>query len=226
MSDSAPLRRTWLSVTAGLLLLSSAPDIGAQDVDPRLRARLDARTLSAVDQVIDSARLAGLPADPLVSRALEGASKGAPGEAIVAAVRGLVADLGRARSALGDRSVAAELGAGTEALRAGVNQETLRSFRKERPATSVAVPLGVLSDMVSSGVPVAVATKTVLDLTRAGVADEQLVEFRRDVERDIGIGAPPATAATLRATSASFSFSTDGTAPFPPRTRVEPKRRP
>jgi hypothetical protein len=32
------------------------------------------------------------------------------------------------------------------------------------------------------------------------MADEQLVAFRREVERDIGIGAPPAAAAILRAT--------------------------
>jgi hypothetical protein len=219
------MRRAWLVVTAGMLLVgSAAPGLGAQNVDPRLRARLDARTLSVVEQVIDSARAAGLPADPLVSRALEGASKRASGHMIVAAVRTLAADLGRARVALGSESAPDELGAGTEALRAGVTPEALRRLRHERRAESVAVPLGVLSDMVSSGVPVDVATKTVIELTRAGAADQLLVEFRRDVERDIGIGAPPATAATLQATRASFSLQTDGSVAAPPRAPAAPRR--
>jgi hypothetical protein len=205
--------------------IGGARGLGAQPTPvARLEARLDARTFAAVERVLDSARVAGLPADPLVDRALEGASKRAPGQIIVAAVRSLFADLGRARAALGLGSSASELGAATDALRAGVQPDALRRLRRERPEESLTVPLGVLSDIVSSGVPVDVATKTVLDLTRAGAADELLMAFRRDVERDIGVGAPPVTAATLRQLNAQTLLSTDGSAGAGPPRVLAPKR--
>jgi hypothetical protein len=56
-----------------------------------------------------------------------------------------------------------------------------------------------------------VATKSVLELTKAGVADEQLVAFRRDVERDVGLGASPASAALVQLTDVSASYASDGT---------------
>jgi hypothetical protein len=72
------------------------------------------------------------------------------------------------------------------------------------------VALGVLADLVASGVPADAASRTVLSLTSAGIADEQLVAFRREVERDVGIGAPPAAAATLRAESLRLNLRGDG----------------
>ena len=222
-----PVRRARAALAA--LLLAAVPlaggELAAQQpaAAARLESRLDPATFAAVERVLDSARIAGLPADPLVDRALEGASKRAPGQLIVSAVRSLLADLGRARASLGAASRTDELTAGTEALRAGVKPDDLRRFRRERPSERLTVPLGVLADIVSSGVPVDVATKTVLDLTRAGAADELLVAFRRDVERDIGVGAPPATAATLRAISANVSLSTDGSGGIGPRV-LAPKR--
>ncbi|MDQ3696818.1 MAG: hypothetical protein M3373_02165, partial [Gemmatimonadota bacterium] len=86
-----------------LALLSAAlpvlaPTLGAQD--PRLEARLDARTRAGVVAIVDSARAAALPTEPLVLKALEGASKRAGRERILAAVRTLAVELGAARAAL------------------------------------------------------------------------------------------------------------------------------
>ena len=67
--------------------------------DPRLE-RLDPDTRSAVVALMDSARGDGLPVEPLIQRALEGATKSAPGARIIAAVRRLTLDLGTARTAL------------------------------------------------------------------------------------------------------------------------------
>src|SRR5438093_13058511 len=58
-------------------------------IDPRLGARLDAETAAAVGEVIEVARGKGLPVEPLVDRALEGASRQAPGAGLVASVRNL-----------------------------------------------------------------------------------------------------------------------------------------
>ncbi|MGH7675042.1 MAG: hypothetical protein ACREMV_07200, partial [Gemmatimonadales bacterium] len=75
-----------------LVAMAAASPAGAQD--PRL-GRLDPATQAAVGAVIDSARAVGLPAEPLIDRALEGSTKRAAGDLIVAAVRRLAAQLGR-----------------------------------------------------------------------------------------------------------------------------------
>lgn len=173
----------------------------------RLDARLDARTRGAVQHVIDSALAVGIPAEPLVDKALEGASKHASGEAIVRAVRGLAGDLATARQLLGASSLSQELNAGASALRAGVGDDALRRLRHDRPGQPLVIALSVLTDLVARGVPADNAAQSVLALTEAGIADEQLVAFRRDVERDIGIGAPPSTAVFLRANSLTLLLS-------------------
>src|SRR5713226_4965170 len=192
------LIRTTLPLLAALLVAAPA---AAQQVDPRLE-RLDAATRPVVAALIDSARTASLPTEPLVQRALEGATKGAPEGVIVAAVRRLAVDLGRAREALGSTASPAELGAGAAALRAGASQATLAELRHARREPLI-VPLAVLADLVASGVPVDSAAAAVLSL--AGRArDADLVEFRRAVERDIALGAPPAAATAAAASAADM----------------------
>src|SRR5882762_11948012 len=90
----------------------------AQQTDARLE-RLDAAARPTVAAVLDSARAAMLPTEPLVQRALEGTTKRASGDAIVAAVRRLAVDLGHARDALGSTASPAELTAGAAASSAG-----------------------------------------------------------------------------------------------------------
>ena len=193
------LIRATLPLLASLLVAAPA---AAQQVDPRLE-RLDVATRPVVAALIDSARTASLPTEPLVQRALEGTAKGAPEGVIVAAVRRLVVDLGRAREALGSTASPAELGAGAAALRAGASQATLAELRQARREPLI-VPLAVLADLVASGVPVDSAAAAVLSL--AGRArDADLVEFRRAVERDIALGAPPAAATAAAATATAQS---------------------
>ena len=186
------------ALAVGLVATLLARPAAAQD--PRLE-RLDAGTRPLVAALVDSARTAGLPAEPLVQRALEGTIKGAPGDRIVAAVRRLAADLGRARDALGPAASPPELEAGAAALRAGAAPALLTKLRRARrqPPT---VPLAVLADLVASGVPADSAAAAVLALA-ATARDADLVEFRRAVERDIALGAPPAAAASVRVNAAA-----------------------
>ena len=83
---------------AGVLLGGTPRIAHAQTAasDPRL-GRLDPGVRAAVVAIIDSARASGLPVEPLVDKALEGMSKGAPGPRIIVAVRGLAGKLGIAR---------------------------------------------------------------------------------------------------------------------------------
>jgi hypothetical protein len=111
----------------------------------------------------------------------------------------LAAELGDARAALGRSSTPAELVAAASALRAGVRAGDLAQFRRRRGA-GLTVPLAAVTDLVSSGVPPDSAAAAVLAL--AAARDDQIVDFRRAVERDIALGAPPAAAAAVRVNAA------------------------
>ncbi len=193
-----------------LAVLLIVAQIGAQD--PRLD-RLDPDTRAQVTVVVDSARRVGLPAEPLIQRALEGATKGAPGPRIVTAVRRLSTDLGTARAALGDEASAPELEAGVAALRAGATPQVLANLHGvRRPPLTMA--LSVLADLVASGVPADSAAVAVLALAPKA-RDADLVEFRRAVERDIALGAPPAAATSTRVNAGATVLDAAGPPPGP-----------
>lgn len=207
-----------LSRLAALALLAAAAGaapLGAQarPAAERLAARLDAETRTQVLAEVDAARLAGLPTEKLVDRALEGASKRAPGPRIVIGVRRLRAALAEARGALGASSTPIEVEAGASAIEANVGARVLAGLRRARPDGSLTVPLAVLTDLVAYGVPVDTAARTVLAVARA--RDAALVAYQRDVERDISVGAVPATAASLRAGALEQTLlaDTQGAAP-------------
>ena len=193
--------RTALPLLVAMLVAAPA---ATQQTDPRLE-RLDAATRPVVLALVDSARRDLLPTEPLVQRALEGATKRASGDVIVAAVRRLAVDLGHARQALGSTASPAELSAGAAALHAGASQTTLAELRHVRGEPLI-VPLAVLADLVASGVPVDSAAAAVLSLARRA-RDADLVEFRRAVERDIALGAPPAAATAAAATAQSVDVN-------------------
>jgi hypothetical protein len=185
-----------LCLVVGWIVVAAAGPLSAQD--PRL-GRLDPAAAAEVGQIVAAARGSGLPVEPLVDRALEGASKGATSARIVAAVRALAHDLAAARAALGVATAEADVTAGAGALRAGATPATLTGLREARPDAPLTVPLGVLADLIARGVPPQAAASAVLTLARHGAPDAEYVALRRNVERDILAGAPPAVAAAVRA---------------------------
>ena len=203
------LTRLVLASSCALALAVAAA--AAQEIDPRL-GRLAPETRAPVAALIDSARTARLPVEPLIQRSLEGTLKGAPNELIVAAVRRLAADLAGARSALNPAASSAELVAGAAALRAGASPQVLQELRRRRRG-SLTVALAVLTDLVASRVPVDSAAAAVLALA-PGTPDADLVEFRRAVERDVALGASPgaavSTAALVSGGAQSTGLNTSG----------------
>jgi hypothetical protein len=190
----------WTNVLVAAALLCAPVALRAQDA--RLDARLDARTRDAVVALIDSARADGIPSEPLVQKALEGASKHADDARILAAVRKLTGELGDARSALGPSSTDAEIIAGASALHAGIAPAALSRMRASRAHGSLTVALAVLSDLVARGVPGDTATTVISALAGAGTQDAELLRFQQGVERDIAQGATPAAALGVRAQGA------------------------
>jgi hypothetical protein len=176
------------------LLLATLPGaLLAQD--KRLEARLDAAALQGVSHELDAARAAGLPAEPLIQKALEGAAMHAEASRIVDAVRGLRERLAGAREALGPAATESELVAGAGALQVDVPPEALRRIRGETRGGAADLPLVVLADLVQQGVPPASASQAVESLARAGARPDGYNLLRYRVELDIRQGTAPTTAA-------------------------------
>lgn len=186
-----------LAFAAAMVAATAAPtEIAAQD--RRLAARLDSATAGAVARLADSVRAVGLPSDPLIGVALEGASRRASSERILAAVREYAAALGVARQTLGDSAVSDEIVSAAGVLVAGVAPRVVVDYRSARPAGALTVPFVVLADLIARGIPADTAASALGAALRSGASDDDLVEFRRRVERDIAAGARPTTAMTIR----------------------------
>jgi hypothetical protein len=171
--------------TLGVLATAS---LRAQD--GRLVDRLDPVTATAVQQLVDSARAAELPTEPLVQKALEGATLGAGGDRIRGAVGMLLGQLDRARGALGSSASEAELTAGAGALRAGLSAETLQRLQAMRQGRPLVVPLSVLTDLVAEGMTADLAARSVFDLARSGRPDADFLALRRRVQTELRSTAP------------------------------------
>lgn len=200
--------RTHLALAA---LLATGLARGAAAQEPRLAGRLADADRARVEALLDSARLAGLPVEPLVDRALEGATKRAPGDRIVTAVGRLFGELRAARDALGLTASAAELTAGASALRAGARPDNLRRLRTLRSDQPVTAAAGALADLVALGVSPDSAAEAVLELATEAT-DADYLAFRRNVERDVALGASPTAALAVRLTAFRGLAETDGTA--------------
>lgn len=170
----------------------------AQAPERPLAGKLDSATVRVIERLIDSVSALGVPAEPLVAKALEGATKRAPPERIVQTVRLLATSLAGARGALGSAARQDELVAGANVLRAGIAPTGLRRLREARPQGSLTVPLVVLADLLARGVPADQGLTLIAAACRRGVADRDLLLVRDRVRADIQAGAGPAAAAELR----------------------------
>lgn len=191
------------STAGGLALLAGAALLGAQDARDRNADplnKLDPQTRYAVEMLLDSAQSAGLPYGPLESKALEGMSKRASGHDILVAVRKVFRTLRDARVALGPTATPDELTAAANALRVGIaSAELTHLAAAHERKTSLTVPLIVLADLVTRGVPRDTASLTINQLLQHGAADDDFLGLWRSVERDIVSGTDPGVALLNRA---------------------------
>lgn len=185
-------------MTALLLIVGVASGASAQDGrDPF--TRLDRSIRYSLEVLIDSARTLGLPTRPIESKALEGISKQKPGRMILSAARNVFRSLRDARAVLGPKATEDELEAAASALNAGVNSGELAQLSRSRQGKQLTVPLVVLVDLISRGVPRDTASQTIFQLWQRGAADDDFLGLWRGVERDIVSGADPGAALLNRA---------------------------
>lgn len=191
--------RAFLGRCTAVLLLSAVahPAALAQDSDPL--ARLDPTVRYAVGVLLDSARHANLPTAPIESKVLEGLSKRIHSRRILAAAKGVYESLRQARGALGATATPDELSAAASVLRVGVSSAELASLARAKREKPLTVPLVVLADLVTRGVPRDTASQTIFQLWQRGAGDEDFYGLWRGVERDIVSGTAPGVALLARA---------------------------
>ena len=197
----APMRRLVLGLGLALGAVSMASAARAQEIDRTLPSQLTPATRATIERYIDSARVAGLPVDPLYSKVREGVFRSADEARVIAAVQRLGRDLGDARAALGDSAGAEEITAGANALRAGIRPPELARLRESRGRKAdrpLTVALVVLADLATRGVPPSLAAASVNELVARNVSDGSLLSFRQSVERDLVGGRSPASALDAR----------------------------
>jgi len=173
--------------TAGLAISMFAfGAIGAQSA-PRIA---DPDANAQLTSIVSATRDAGLPIEPILSKVQYAIVVAhAPGPRIVAAARAIASRLEIARDALAPQPNALDITAGADALGVpGVEPKELRTVRAASPKQSVAVPLGVLAQLVSNGVTPSKATASVIDLIKRGASPDQMVALGNNVNSDVASG--------------------------------------
>lgn len=205
-----------------VLLLALAPTVRAQE--PRLAGRVAEPARGQVDAILAAARTRGLPVEPLVDRALEGAAKGAAPALIVSAVTRLRDELVVARTAFGPAATSAELTAGASALRAGATAGSLERLKARRPGRPLTVAAAVMADLVAAGVPADTAVGAVLALA-SDADDADYLTFRRNVQSDIAQGASPSAALAVRIRAAVSNADATASPANGPTSQSAPRKR-
>ena len=188
--------RTILTLAAALTLASLVSVARAQD--PRLALIRDDAMRDMVRRQVDLASNDGLPADPFLSKALEGVAKKASTKSIRKAMDALQRRMRRASDLLAPSPTIDELAAGADAIGVGAPERTLKQMRAAAPGRSIALELGVLTELVAKGVPPKQASKMVLDLMARGATGAQLTTLSGAVQEDVAAGLKPDAALELR----------------------------
>jgi hypothetical protein len=182
--------QTRFAGAALLVAVFAAAPVQAQDYS-RLTLIRDDVTRNVVQGLLGSAF-------PLMTKALEGVAKRASTKAIRNAMNALEKRMRRAQELLGKDASVDELAAGADALSVGVRERTLKDMRAAAPRRSIALELGVLTELVARKVPPAKASRLVLDLMARGATGVQLTALSNDVQGDVAAGLTPEAALDLR----------------------------
>jgi hypothetical protein len=181
------------TAAAALLVALSGARAGAQQ-DAQVTAIHDDATRSVVMEQLSIAKARGVPREPLLSKALEGVAKNATSASIRSAMTALQKRLSKAHDLLGPSATIDELSAGADALYVGVPDKTITAMRNAAPRRSIAVELGVLTELVARHVSPKKASQMVLDLMARGATGAQLTALNAAVQSDVAAGLTPEAA--------------------------------
>jgi len=191
------MRMPRYAVTAFALAVLSISARRAESQAPQQPA-LNPATDAAIRPIVDRARAANLPVELLIAKAREGEVRRAPVERIESAVRQLAERIATAHDALTPNPTDREVEAAADALKAGVPRETLRAMRAAGKEASLAVPIGVLTQLVLRGVPVERASVQVVNLLQRGALSGHFIALDDRVRADVLAGKRPDESLDLR----------------------------
>jgi hypothetical protein len=180
----------WTAAALVLLTARAASGQAAQG--------LDSATAAAIAPIVEQARADRLPVTPLYAKAREGYVQRVPIPKIEAAVRALADRMRTANDALKPEASEQELSAAADAIKNGVGRETLIAMRKAGGNGSLAVPIGVLTQLISRGVPVERASMEVVALLQRGAVARNFIALEESVRQDVLAGRRPDESLDLR----------------------------
>ncbi len=186
------------AVLAGGALRAQTP---ANDPSARLREVLPASVAEHVIAVIAAARAHDLPAAALENRALKFAAKGVEPKDIERSVVEQANRMQKAKDVIDQartrKATGAEVEAGAEAMRQGVDGAAVSALAKSAPSgRSLAMPLFVIGQLVDRGLPSDAALKRVQERLMAKATDADLEKMSRELPTQAANGRSnrPATA--------------------------------
>ena len=172
--------------------------LGARTASAQGVTALDSATEAAIAPIVAQARAARLPVNPLYAKAREGQVQHIALPKIEGAVRTLLDRLRSANEALAPDASEQELVAAADAMKNGVPAETLRAMRRAGKDGSLAVPIGVLTQLVVRGVPVERASMQIVDLLQRGAVARNFIALEESVRQDVLAGRRPDESLDLR----------------------------
>lgn len=223
-----------MAFAPGILQAQEGPQAGEDQVVQRLQEQYGAEAAESVRELVESVRKQGVPVEPLWDKALEGASKNIPEGRFLSGVRGYGDRLVDASRTLPGPADAGTLVAAADALQRGVPESALRDVAAQASggqSAEAAIPMVVLGDLVSAGVPVDQAHSVVQSALERGQGPREMLvtswavrdligkgrspeDAAREVGRAVGQGQPPTSVPGVGSPPADIPRP--GGAPVPP----------
>jgi hypothetical protein len=184
------------SALLGLALALAARHARAQDSLTFKGA--DRETRAALAKILSEASARGLPSEHIVSKVQFALVVHAPPARILETAQAVADRLDAARDAIASDTLSADIEAGEEALSFKISKDILTRIHRAAPKRPIAVPIGLLTQLVANAVPAEHAGEIVIKMVRGGFAPKQFADLGNDVNSDVQRGARGAESAEIR----------------------------
>jgi hypothetical protein len=158
----------------------------------------DRETRAALVKIVSEASARGLPSDHIVSKVQFALVVHAPPARILETAQAVADRLDAARGAIASDTLSADIAAGEDALSFKIPKDILTRIHAAAPNRPIAVPIGLLTQLVANAVPAEHAGKIVVELMRRGASPMQFANLGNDVNSDVQRGARGAESADIR----------------------------
>ena len=178
-----------MTLTLAILAVTTGGLEAQESARERAQRTLSPQVFDELSALAAEMSPAGVPDEPLYTKALEGIAKRVPSDRLVPAVRDYAVRLGEARQAFGIGASVPLLVAGADALQRGVPRDALASLPADRPRSPLAVL--ALTELIESGVPRDRAIQILRDAMAQRTADDRMLDISARVRQLIRQGVAP-----------------------------------